>query len=123
MHSNIIFKLVIAILIAFSLLFAIGTILTSPAPTTVSALSADFPVESVQIPSRDNVIVHGWLVPGIPGEGAVLLAHSMRSNRVEMLSRARFLRDKGYSVLLIDLQGHGETVGDKITFGERSRKY
>ncbi|MBX3616515.1 alpha/beta hydrolase [Nitrosomonas sp.] len=117
MHSNIIFKLVIAILIAFSLLFAIGTILTSPAPTTVSALSADFPVESVQIPSRDNVIVHGWLVPGIPGEGAVLLAHSMRSNRVEMLSRARFLRDKGYSVLLIDLQGHGETVGDKITFG------
>lgn len=117
MRSNIIFKLVITILIAVSLLFAIGTILTSPAPTTVSALSADFPVESVQIPSRDNVIVHGWLVQGIPGEGVVLLAHSMRSNRVEMLSRARFLRNKGYSVLLIDLQGHGETIGDKITFG------
>lgn len=119
MRPNIIFKLAITILVAVSLLFAIGTILTSPAPTTVSALSADFPVESVQIPSRDNVIVHGWLAQGTPGEGVVLLAHSMRSNRIEMLSRARFLRNKGFGVLLIDLQGHGETVGDKITFGLR----
>ena len=41
----------------------------------------------------------------------------MRSNRVEMLSRARFLRNLGYSVLFIDLQAHGETAGENITFG------
>ncbi len=74
---------------------------------------------AVQIPAPNESPVHGWLVHGQPGDGAVLLAHSMRSNRLEMLSRARFLRDQGYSVLLIDLQAHGETAGEKITFGLR----
>jgi fermentation-respiration switch protein FrsA (DUF1100 family) len=36
-----------------------------------------------------------------------------------MLDRARFLFAGGYSVLMIDLQAHGETVGDRITFGLR----
>jgi len=34
-----------------------------------------------------------------------------------MLSRARFLRKAGYTVLLIDLQSHGESNGKHITFG------
>jgi fermentation-respiration switch protein FrsA (DUF1100 family) len=36
-----------------------------------------------------------------------------------MLSRARFLKEQGYSVLLIDLQAHGESPGKRITFGAR----
>ena len=36
-----------------------------------------------------------------------------------MLSRARFLNKRGYGVLLIDLQAHGETPGRRITFGLR----
>ncbi len=36
-----------------------------------------------------------------------------------MASRARLLAAHGYSVLLIDLQGHGETPGSAITFGLR----
>lgn len=100
-------------------LFAIGPLLTAPVPTAVSTLSADFPVESVEIPVTKGSTVHGWLVYGKPGGGAVLLVHSMRSNRLEMLSRARFLKNQGYSVLFIDLQAHGETAGDHITFGLR----
>ncbi|QOJ21204.1 MAG: alpha/beta hydrolase [Gammaproteobacteria bacterium] len=100
-------------------LFAIGPLLTAPAPTAVGTLSADFPVESVEIPAANGSTVQGWLVRGKPGGGAVLLLHSMRSNRLEMLSRARFLKDQGYSVLFIDLQAHGETAGDHITFGLR----
>ena len=34
-----------------------------------------------------------------------------------MVGRARFLHRHGYSVLLFDLQAHGESVGDRITFG------
>ncbi|MBS0496060.1 MAG: alpha/beta hydrolase [Proteobacteria bacterium] len=100
-------------------LFAIGPLLTAPAPTAVGTLSADFPVESVEILAANGSTVQGWLVRGKPGGGAVLLLHSMRSNRLEMLSRARFLKDQGYSVLFIDLQAHGETAGDHITFGLR----
>ncbi len=34
-----------------------------------------------------------------------------------MLSRAEFLHRLGYSVLLMDFQAHGESAGNKITFG------
>jgi len=34
-----------------------------------------------------------------------------------MVGRAEFLHANGYSVLLVDLQAHGESEGDQITFG------
>jgi fermentation-respiration switch protein FrsA (DUF1100 family) len=105
---------------------AVGELLSGAAPTAVSTLSlaVDFPVEPVRIPRHDNsrdedATVRGWLARGPRGGGTVLLVHSIRSNRVEMLSRARFLNDRGYGVLLIDLQAHGETPGNRITFGVR----
>lgn len=106
----------------------VGELLTGAAPTSVDSLSgpvsSDFPVESVQIPlaasSPDaDSSVHGWLKRGAHGGGMILLVHSIRSNRVEMLSRAKFLNGQGYGVLLIDLQAHGETPGERITFGVR----
>ena len=107
---------------------AVGELLSGAVPTPVSILSlslgTDFPVESVRVPRHDNsrdedASVHAWLVRGEPGGGVILLVHSIRSNRVEMLSRARFLNEHGYGVLLIDLQAHGETPGERITFGVR----
>ena len=100
-------------------LFVIGQLLTGPASTAVGTLSTDFPAKPVQFPVNAEPPVHGWLVNGEPGNGVVLLAHSIRSNRLEMLSRARFLKEQGYSVLLIDLQAHGESPGKRITFGAR----
>ena len=102
----------------------VGELLSGAVPTAVNTLSTDLAVEPVQIPltskSRDTAApVYGWLVRGIRGRGMVLLVHSIRSNRVEMLSRARFLNEQGYGTLLIDLQAHGETPGDRITFGAR----
>jgi fermentation-respiration switch protein FrsA (DUF1100 family) len=102
----------------------VGELLSGAVPTAVNTLSTDLPVEPVQIPvnsgSEDtDTHVHGWLVRGVRGRGMVLLVHSIRSNRVEMLSRARFLNERGYGALLIDLQAHGETPGDRITFGAR----
>ena len=46
-----------------------------------------------------------------------MLAHSLRSNRSEMLGRARFLHSAGYSLLLFDAQAHGESPGEHLTFG------
>ncbi|MBS0298941.1 MAG: alpha/beta hydrolase [Proteobacteria bacterium] len=119
MQHKTLFRFLLAITGITLVLFAIGSLLTAPAPTAVSTLSADFPVESVEIPAQRGITVHGWLAHGKPGGGVVLLVHSMRSNRMEMLSRARFLKNQGFGVLFIDLQAHGETAGDHITFGLR----
>ena len=105
-----------AIIVSF---FAVGQLLTGNASTAVGTLTTDFSAEPVQFPFDTEFPVHGWLAYGEPGNGVVLLAHSMRSNRLEMLSRARFLNQRGYSVLLIDLQAHGESPGKRITFGAR----
>jgi uncharacterized protein len=119
--------------LAFLILAIVGVseLLSGAAPTAVSRLSTGFPAEPVRIPvgpsadgdGRDPAnagrSVHGWLARGTRGGGMILLVHSIRSNRVEMLSRARFLNGNGYGVMLIDLQAHGETPGDRITFGAR----
>lgn len=112
---------ILSCLIAMAVvIIGIGEVMTGPASTAVESLSSDFPVESVQIPLLDaDSSVHGWLVRGVRGGGVVLLVHSIRSNRLEMLSRARFLNKQGYGILLIDLQAHGETPGKRITFGLR----
>lgn len=100
-------------------IIGIGEVMTGPASTAVESLSSDFPVEPALIPLNADSSVHGWLAHGVRGGGVVLLVHSIRSNRLEMLSRARFLNKQGYGVLLIDLQAHGETPGKRITFGIR----
>lgn len=125
MHNRIIRWIAIQLaaivtIIALGLII-LGEIVTGPAPTAVETLLPDFPVEQVRIPAGDAYAVHGWLARGSYGKGALLLVHSMRSNRLEMLSRARFLNQQGYSVLMIDLQAHGETPGERITFGAREK--
>ncbi len=110
----------LAFLLAMSLgIFGLGALLTGPAPSAVGTLSVDLPVETITISTTQGTEVHGWLAHGRPGNAAILLVHSMRSNRLEMLSRAKFLHAAGYHVLMIDLHAHGETAGDRITFGAR----
>jgi len=60
--------------------------------------------------------------PLLMQRGSVLLLHGLRSDRLQMLARARFLTAAGYFVLLIDLPAHGESSGDRITFGMREGK-
>lgn len=113
------FQFVLVLFILTAVIAILGEIATGAAPTAVETLYPDFPVESVRIPTAAGYDVHGWLARGKCGQGAVLLVHSMRSNRLEMLGRARFLNKQGYHALLIDLQAHGETPGNRITFGAR----
>jgi fermentation-respiration switch protein FrsA (DUF1100 family) len=43
--------------------------------------------------------------------------HGLRGNRLALVRRARLLRSAGFSVLLFDFQAHGESSGNRITFG------
>ncbi len=105
----------------FSLL-AVGDALTKPALRNVGAPPAEFPAEPVSFTSSSGGEIHGWLARGQPGRGALLLLHPLRSDRRSMLGRAVFLHQLGYTVLLIDFQAHGESLGARITFGAREAR-
>jgi uncharacterized protein len=96
---------------------AVGLFLSAPARAKVGAGPADLHAEAVKIASPSGAGLHGWFIPGRPGGGAVVLMHGVQGNRLSMVPRARMLAEAGFSVLLFDFQAHGESTGNRITFG------
>ncbi len=107
----------IIILIGLAIVYAAGSYLTSTHPSKVGAIPDDFPAINVSFPSKSGSTLAGWYLAGQTDKGGVLLMHGIKSNRLQMVERARFLHQAGYSVLLFDFQGHGESLGEKVTFG------
>lgn len=98
---------------------AAGELLTRPARARIGPPPPDLHAEAMHIAYGDGQHVSGWFLPGRTGEGAVLLLHGVRGNRLQMLARARWLQREGIASLLVDLPSHGESSGDRITFGRR----
>lgn len=97
-----------------------GELLTRPARQRIGAPPPDLAgAEAVTLADAQGRAVAGWFVPGRAGDGAVLLLHGVRGNRLQMLARARWLQREGIASLLVDLPSHGESDGDRITFGRR----
>ena len=103
----------------FAAVLAVGLRLAAPANTVVGPPPADLPgAEPVRIASPSGSLLRGWWVSGaLPDGGAVVLMHGVWSNRRTMLARARMLHERGFAVLLFDLQAEGESPGRHITFG------
>lgn len=114
-------KLVRYLLVAPLALFAAdwlaGSALSWPVRRAVGELPRDLRGEAVTFSSASGATLKGWLLPGEPGQGAVILLHGVRGNRLQTLERARFLNQQGYTALLFDFQAHGESTGARITFG------
>ena len=108
-----------ALLAVAALYFGAGEVLSRPALRPVGQPPTDFPAQIVRIPTESSRFVMGWFARAEKNGPAVLLLHGVRADRTQMLRRARFLIEAGYSALLIDLPAHGESPGDRITFGAR----
>ena len=89
----------------------------APQRVTVGPPPAAISARTVGLVSGTGETLAGWSVPGIPGRGAVLLVHGIRSDRRILASRMVFLARAGVAVLAIDLRAHGESLGSSITFG------
>jgi alpha-beta hydrolase superfamily lysophospholipase len=110
-----------AILLAVVGLYAVGWALSRPVQTTIGAAPPSLEAETVTFSSQSGSTIHGWLSRARARRGAILLLPGVRANRLSMVRRAEFLRQAGYSTLLIDFQGTGESEGEAITFGWRER--
>ena len=109
----LLFVLLMGVVISWS----VAGWLIAATPTTVGPPPDDFPANVISFPSESGSTIHGWhrIVP--KSRGVIVLVHGIRGSRLAMLRRARFLVDAGFSVVLIDLQAHGESPGEQITLG------
>lgn len=76
-----------------------------------------YPYESIEISKAQGTTLKAWLFLSSETAPIVLVLHGVRGSRKTMESRAALLRSHGYSVLLLDLQAHGESQGNYISFG------
>ncbi len=104
-------------LIVFTGSFIAGSFLIDAAPVKIGSPPSDSNLTNVKFKSKNGQEIRGWYGEGKLNNGAVILIHGIRSNRLQMLSRARFLQEQGIAVLLFDLQAHGESDGERISFG------
>jgi len=86
------------------------------------ALCCDVPTdwglayEDVTLKTDDGLVIRGWYLPS-QNKAAVILLHSVASNRLGTRDLALMFTRHGYGVLMIDLRTHGESEGDLLTFG------
>lgn len=111
-----VFVLLLAVVLV---LLATGRVATAPASAPVGAAPDDLPISTVKFSDNREREISGWALTGGRAKPAVLLVHGIRSDRRSMLGRARLLFEAGYSVLMIDLQAHGESAGERVSFGYR----
>lgn len=80
--------------------------------------------EDVSLRTSDGLTLKGWFFP-VRGDRAAILIHGRHANRAEYQGRlehiADFLIADGFSVLLFDLRGHGESDGDRFSLGQFER--
>jgi len=68
--------------------------------------------------AKDGAVLRAWSVrPRTANGSAVILLHGQADNRAGMLGPAEMLLRHGYSVLLPDAPGHGESGGAITTYG------
>ena len=112
-------KIVTLLLVIASLfIYLAGSYLTKAHHVTIGSIPTDLKnARAVSFPSKSGSQLSGWFLEAKQGKGGVLLLHGVKSNRLQMLNRAKFLQKAGYDVLLFDFQAHGESGGEQITFG------
>jgi fermentation-respiration switch protein FrsA (DUF1100 family) len=75
-----------------------------------------FDYENISFVTPDGLTLHGWYIPS-QNTAAIIVSHGIGGNRVSCLEQGTILAKHGYGVLLIDLRAHGDSDGDKVSFG------
>ena len=75
----------------------------------------------VEFPSRDGLLLKGWLIKGDPNKSPIVFSHGLFRSRHEVLERACRLSRHGHPVLVFDLRCHGESQRKTISLGYHER--
>jgi alpha/beta superfamily hydrolase len=72
--------------------------------------------ETVAFQNEDGLTIRGWYIPSQNG-AAIVAVHGAIRGRTTTMDHAAMLARHGYGVLMIDLQGYGESEGEPIAIG------
>jgi uncharacterized protein len=81
-----------------------------------AALLAEPRFADITLTANDGVRLAAWYMPS-QNRAAIILLHGYKANRSTMLPIAAMLIRHGYGVIMPDFRGHGESEGERITFG------
>ncbi len=70
----------------------------------------------------EGLRLRAWLVRGRPDRPATVLVHGVGDSLESWTEVARVLNQRGHTVLLLDLRGHGGSEGKYMTLGGRERE-
>ncbi len=79
--------------------------------------SEAFPFQEAEFLSRDGLRLSGWFVSAEEAKGGVILCHGHPGTRMETLSRARWLHEAGFHVLMFDFRALGRSEGEVSGIG------
>ena len=80
-------------------------------------LPPSFPYQTITLKTSDHISIDAWYSAVDSAKACVILVHGYSLNKSFMNNEAAMFRQWGYSVLLLDLRGHGKSGGSATTFG------
>ncbi len=103
--------------------------LTTPRRRSPAADPASFGMrcEETWFPARgERVTISAWHLPAPGATRAIIVAHGVGGRRGKEFTTPshdllEYLVEHGFTVLAIDLRGHGESSPSRMTYGERER--
>jgi len=89
-------------------------------PGAPSRLDPGVRWRNVRITASDGAVLQAWLLwPRNANGNSVIVLHGIADSRAGEMGLARMLLAHGYTVLLPDSRGHGDSGGDLVTYGLR----
>ncbi len=67
--------------------------------------------EDVQLKTSDGISLHGWFIPATAPRGPVLFLHGNAGNISHRLDSVQMFHRLGYSTLIFDYRGYGNSAG------------
>ncbi|HEX9780704.1 MAG TPA: alpha/beta hydrolase [bacterium] len=75
------------------------------------ARASGLPLEDVRMRAEDGVELHGWFIEAPEARAALLWCHGNAGNISHRLENLRLVHARGYSVLIFDYRGYGDSGG------------
>lgn len=76
--------------------------------------------QTIKLPTKKSTVA--WYIPIKNAKGCIALFHGYGGEKSSMLSKSNFFNELGYSTLLIDAWGAGESEGNQITIGYKESR-